>query len=268
MNLLRPSRLPESSRQYVRGDPVNMIDWKAYARTDQLLIREVRDEASAVTGIVVDLSETMLWPRGFSFASNLPTKAEVALRVGLALVHMHLRAGDHVAMGVVHGPGLEPRSAESWIRFRSPADAVNVFDHLQHGSFQLEVILDAVTKGWMPTGRFDTAWWIGDGLGSGDFVSFLEGSSCAVLLHILSSLESDISWIKGSASYFDEWREPKEYQGDTLRSQYADSIGRWRAKMEAQVTRLGATYGHITDKTPITWLQKFVEIAAVGSRAR
>ena len=268
MNLLRPSRLPESSRQYVRGDPVNMIDWKAYARTDQLLIREVRDEASALTGIVVDLSETMLWPRGFSFASNLPTKAEVALRVGLALVHMHLRAGDHVAMGVVHGPGLEPRSAESWIRFRSPADAVNVFDHLQHGSFQLDVILDAVTKGWMPTGRFDTAWWIGDGLGSGDFASFLEGSSCPVLLHILSSLECDISWIKGSASYFDEWREPKEYQGDTLRSQYAESLGRWRAKMEAQVTRLGAAYGHITDKTPITWLQKFVEIAAAGSRAR
>jgi hypothetical protein len=262
MNLLRPSRLPESSRQYVRGDPVNMIDWKAYARTDQLLIREVRDEASAVTAVVVDVSDTMLWPQGMSFAAGLPTKAEVASRVALALVHMHLRAGDHVVMGVIHQAGLEPHGPDSWIRFRSPADAVNLFDHLQHGSFQPSVLLAAASNGWRPTGRFNTAWWIGDGLGSGNISEFLEGATCAVLLHVLSSLECDISWIKGSASYFDEWRESKEYQGDTLHASYAESLLRWRAQIESQVTRLGAAYGHVTDKTPITWLQRFVEIAA------
>ena len=45
--LKQPHRMPESTRKYVPGDPVRLIDWKAFARTDQLLIREIRDEASA-----------------------------------------------------------------------------------------------------------------------------------------------------------------------------------------------------------------------------
>ena len=62
MNLRAPSRTPESTRLYAPGDPINLIDWKAFARTDQLILREVRDEASARVAVCVDLTETMRWP--------------------------------------------------------------------------------------------------------------------------------------------------------------------------------------------------------------
>ena len=35
MALRRVARNPENSRLYVVGDPVPLIDWKAYARTDE-----------------------------------------------------------------------------------------------------------------------------------------------------------------------------------------------------------------------------------------
>ena len=86
MNLRQPSRNPESSRLYVPGDPINMIDWKAYARTDQLILREVRDEASARVAVCVDLSETMRWPvDNVPGADRVASKAEVAIRVPLTL---------------------------------------------------------------------------------------------------------------------------------------------------------------------------------------
>jgi len=50
MALSKPARAPEACRKYVHGDPVNLIDWKAFARTDQLMVREIRDEASAGDG--------------------------------------------------------------------------------------------------------------------------------------------------------------------------------------------------------------------------
>ena len=105
MALRRPSRTPESSRLYVKGDPVNLIDWKAYARTDQLIIREQRDEASARIVIGIESTASMAWPTPDVSAALLkrgsrvpPTKIEVAVRMALNLAWIHLRQGDLVEL--------------------------------------------------------------------------------------------------------------------------------------------------------------------------
>ncbi len=46
-------------RQYLPGDDVRKLDWSAYARTDQLMIRLHREELSPRTDILLDASASM-----------------------------------------------------------------------------------------------------------------------------------------------------------------------------------------------------------------
>ena len=46
-------------RAYVPGDDLRHVDWRAYARTDQLQVRQYREEIAPVVDLVADLSPSM-----------------------------------------------------------------------------------------------------------------------------------------------------------------------------------------------------------------
>jgi uncharacterized protein (DUF58 family) len=46
-------------RDYVAGDDLRHVDWRAFARTDQLKVRLFREEVSPTLDLVVDLSASM-----------------------------------------------------------------------------------------------------------------------------------------------------------------------------------------------------------------
>jgi uncharacterized protein (DUF58 family) len=46
-------------RQYIPGDDIRHLDWAAYARSDQLMVRMYREEISPRTEILVDTSRSM-----------------------------------------------------------------------------------------------------------------------------------------------------------------------------------------------------------------
>ena len=52
-----PTRSPDVSRKYISGDPVKFIDWKAYARSDQLVIRERNIDSSGRILVACDIKE-------------------------------------------------------------------------------------------------------------------------------------------------------------------------------------------------------------------
>ena len=62
LNLKSSTRSPDSGRKYVKGDPLRMIDWKAYARSNQLIVRETARESSVHVGLFCCLEESMFWP--------------------------------------------------------------------------------------------------------------------------------------------------------------------------------------------------------------
>lgn len=70
-------------RQYMPGDDIRHLDWMAYARTDQLMVRLFRDEVSPEIEIFLDGSRSMTSGRG--------TKAWVARQLSASL--MLLAAG-------------------------------------------------------------------------------------------------------------------------------------------------------------------------------
>jgi uncharacterized protein (DUF58 family) len=62
---------PVGYREYRKGDDFKLIDWKAYARTEKLYIREHEEERSLVVHILLDGSGSMSYEGKFAFASRL-----------------------------------------------------------------------------------------------------------------------------------------------------------------------------------------------------
>lgn len=199
--LRRPSRMPESSRPYVYGDPVNRIDWKAFARTDQLIIRQERDEAAAQVMVVVEVSPTMFWPRASDReqARELqaaPSKWETAMRVVWHCACQHARLGDFTDVALMvseRGTDRETngetnsetnietnsetnnetsdKSREMYsMRLRSPQEGVSAFLALKDLQSSAEVMRVATQLGFVPAtqafeNRRDVGYWVGDFLG-------------------------------------------------------------------------------------------------------
>ncbi len=251
MTLRRPSKMPESQREYVAGDPVNLIDWKAYARTDKLIIREIRDEATARILIGLDLSETMNWPVE-KYKDEMPaTKAEVATRIALNLAHVHLRMGDLVEIWAVSDP--KTRIPSLVTKPRSPSDVVTGFNRMHQAGFTVESIMAEFGPAEPEEKMRDCAFWVGDTLSNADFNHFLKRGKRAFLLHVLSSLELGIDWIDGDTSYFDEGMGRKEYQGQVLRHRdnYQKHLANWRSKLERRMHKGGGEYLTVSDGTAI-----------------
>jgi hypothetical protein len=268
MTLRRPSKMPESGREYVAGDPVNLIDWKAYARSDKLIIREIRDEATARILIGLDLSETMIWPTEKFGGLQPPTKAEVATRLALNLAHVHLRMGDLVEIWAVTDPHTRVPSLVT--KPRSPSDVVTGFNRMHHAGFGIEAIISEFGPAEPEDRPRDCAFWIGDTLSNADFGNFLARGRRAFLLHTLSSLELQIDWIENDTSYFDEGMGKKEYQGQVLRNRdnYVKHLANWRAKLERRMHKSGGEYLTVSDQTAIAQyhmtLSQFLASARTG----
>lgn len=250
LSLRKPSKEPESSRAYVHGDPINLIDWQAFARTDQVIVRERREQASARVAIGFEVTETMSWPSANDFAGAVPTKLEIAIRAAFHLAHTHLKMGDHVSLWIV-----DPTMKGSFLLYspRSPSDIVGHFARLLKEGFSQEAVSVSFRTGQLQAQQYDLSYWFGDALSTDHYRLFLKRSHMPFFFHTLSSKEVDTSWLTASDCYYDEGLRRKEYQGQTLlsRGSYLRSLRRWRKKIRHQLKNQHCNYQLITDKTTI-----------------
>ncbi|MGJ3264515.1 MAG: DUF2336 domain-containing protein, partial [Salinarimonas sp.] len=90
-------------RGYQPGDPVGRIDWRQSAKTQSVYIRELEWEAAQSVWLWADRSPSMNWRS----AADLPTKADRAAILLLALSVLLSRAGERVAvLCLERGPSL------------------------------------------------------------------------------------------------------------------------------------------------------------------
>lgn len=79
-------------REYTTEDDADLIDWKASARTNDLLIKEYAEERDVDVFFLVDSSKSML------FGSTQKLKAEYVIEMTASLAHAILEAGDSVGL--------------------------------------------------------------------------------------------------------------------------------------------------------------------------
>jgi len=80
-------------RQYVPGDELRALDWKIFARSDRLVVKEFVAETNFSCHLLVDASESM------AFGSQKWTKFDYARWCAAALAHLVIRQRD--AAGLV-----------------------------------------------------------------------------------------------------------------------------------------------------------------------
>lgn len=80
-------------RQYVLGDPLKDIDWKVYARTDKLYIKEHEEETNLSGYLVMDTSASMSYK-----GSGSMSKIEYASTLAASLGYLMLKQQDSVGL--------------------------------------------------------------------------------------------------------------------------------------------------------------------------
>lgn len=247
-----PSKMPAFSRRYIPGDPVRLIDWRAFARTDSLLIREQREESAVTVQIVLTAHDSMQWPTpGMTQELNtaLVSKFEVASRIALNLAYHHLNISEHVHFYI-----YEAGEKKSWWQapIRNTSDVLQLFEAMTARQF----LWQDCTTHFSPIaadelGPHDFNYFISDFLAPSP--SDMIAKKRAFNIHLLSSLESQTDWLSADFCYFDENGEVKEYLGQSLQTEHAlqQQVTEWRRGLEKNLRRDGQHYVYVNEQTPI-----------------
>jgi uncharacterized protein (DUF58 family) len=94
-------------REYVPGDDPRRVDWKTYAKSDRLYLKQFEAETHFNCQLLVDPSASM----SYRSTSAPLSKWEYAQVLALALVHLVIRQRDRVGMALLDdrpGPLLPP----------------------------------------------------------------------------------------------------------------------------------------------------------------
>lgn len=82
-------------KDYVPGDSLDRIDWRAYGRTRRLFVRRYEDETDMVAYLLVDTSGSMRFRGGMR-----SPKFFHAARIAAALAYLMSKQGDKAALGL------------------------------------------------------------------------------------------------------------------------------------------------------------------------
>ncbi len=79
-------------RPYIAGDEMRRIDWRVYARTDRLYVKESEEETNAPVRLLLDVSASLC------FAPRDVSKLDYARYLAASLAYLATRLGDRVGL--------------------------------------------------------------------------------------------------------------------------------------------------------------------------
>ena len=101
-------------RPYMPGDPLRDLDWKAYAKTDRLYVKQYEEETNLKAYLLLDISGSM------DFQSGAPiSKFRYATSLAAALSYLMLKQRDAVGLLLYHHQiesYVPPRSVQSYLQ--------------------------------------------------------------------------------------------------------------------------------------------------------
>lgn len=101
-------------RQYMPGDEIKHIDWKAYGKTDRYFIKQFEEETNLKSYIILDASKSM----DYSSNGHL-RKVEYASYIAAALAYLMVEQRDAVGLTIYDErvqTSLPPRATKSYLK--------------------------------------------------------------------------------------------------------------------------------------------------------
>lgn len=82
-------------RQYMQGDPLKNIDWKAFGKTDKYYVKQYEEETNLSSHILLDISESMNYTSGKQIR-----KIEYASLLAASLSYLMIKQQDAVGISL------------------------------------------------------------------------------------------------------------------------------------------------------------------------
>ncbi|MFO0612176.1 MAG: DUF58 domain-containing protein [Polyangiaceae bacterium] len=93
----------QEHRPYGPGDDLRRIDWAAYARTDEPVMKVFRAEEDVVVRVLIDTSASLDFA---GFGVEAPTKMDVARKIAAAIGYMALARSERAQLFGAAGPAI------------------------------------------------------------------------------------------------------------------------------------------------------------------
>lgn len=106
-------------REYTPGDDTRQVDWKVYARTDKIYLKQFEDETNLQCMLLLDISESMT----FRGPGSPLSKLEYAQLVAASLGYLILSQQDAVGLATF------TNTLETWL---APSASPTRFDDMLH----------------------------------------------------------------------------------------------------------------------------------------
>lgn len=231
-------------RAYEAGDEPRQIDWKLYARSDRLFVREAERESPLAVWIVIDASGSMAqadsarpgWSRLDAAKAMAACLAEIALREGDRFGWVTLGAG--AVRPVAPGAGLRQRD-----RLRLELGALTA-----DGTFPAA---DRLAPLWHRIGRNDLVVVLSD-LFDDEAVVLLERLAAAgrevAAVQLLTVDERDFPFVGGHRFVDPETGAELPGDGAALRGSFVKRFAAARATLAARLATSGIRFAdHVLD---------------------
>ncbi len=230
-------------RSYAPGDDLRRVDWNAYLRLGQLLVKLADAPERLTLHLLLDTSGSMAWGH--------PSKFNYARQVAAGLAYVALNHMDAANLLVLHGQECVRWSRQS---SASPAAMVRAINALEaSGTTDLDAALSSYTSQGNHRG---VAVLISDLLSPLGYQTGLERLSRTgvrpVVIHLLSPEELDPA-LEGDLELLDtETGETVQVSIDwaTLR-RYRRWVREWLEEIEAFCSGRGITYLRVETTQPI-----------------
>lgn len=225
----------QEHRPYAPGDDLRRVDWMAYARTGDPVLKLFRAEEDVVARIVIDTSRSM--------EHGAPSKLDVAKRLAAAVGYMALASSERAQVAAAD-EGLASLSTPSRGR-GGLAPFLRDLDRLApDGRTHLARALDGVLRRAARPGMLVV---VSDFLDAGPIVSALSRARAAghdlALVHVLAPDEVEPSWEGDFALEDVETGALVEVTMDAAALEaYALRMAGLVEELRSAAKRLGATY--------------------------
>ncbi len=248
-------------RDYAQGDDLRRLDWNIYARLERPFIKLTEEEEDLAVHLLVDTSESMVWPRNEVVEQYGADKLGYALRLTGALGYVGLLSGDLVNVTLLDSTGHR-----TWGPFRGRRNGWPLIQFLEAfystlsnetGNSRRGTTLDLSLRDYaLRAGRPGLLFLLSDLFTRGDYRAGLDATLARgyeiALLHILSPDEVSPT-LNGDLKLVDiETGETTEVSLDpALLEAYAAAFEAWQRDIDTFCGHRGIHYIPIT--TDIHW---------------
>ena len=233
---------------YVPGDAVSDIDWRAYARSRQLVVRKYREEKDMTGYLVVDVSGSM----GYS-AKGRDSKQLRAARIAASLAYLMQRQGDKSALAIFREtlaghvpPGATRRHMHDLVSMLQAALENSVGRTRAHASLDRCVPLFKKRGSLVVISDFFT-----------DLDAFFDAVAQfqhrhfqILLLHVVDPDEMNLPRVPLARFVDMETGEEMQVAPDEVRTAYRREMESMRQRMEGECLRRGIDYKVLPTEEP------------------